>query len=704
MSFSTTLAIQQLEDAVEAADGAGLIMVGSAGDDDVEAARYPGSYPEVIRVAAVDSATAKTDDSNYGTDVYLVAPSSNNGDGDIFTCDYDTSAAGTNPGDDKPHVFSEFEVATSGAAAQVTGAVALLKARYPSASKAIILAELERGATPVSDALYSQGKLGAGMANAYRSVTQWGTIARDTTWAGLAFVSGDLTIASAETLHVALGTTVYVATDDNEEAGTYTSRVEFVVNGYLDCRGTAGNPIVFKGFNTSDRDAWLGFNVASSSLGARFEHVVIENAETAIDHWEPVVATNVVIRDCEIGIESRDDLTLSYSNIASVTDYGVYFHKGTATLTTDTLSSSDQTGIGAAQYATGDSIDINLTNCHIHHNDVYGVQCGNGVRTLDMTGSKVSYNYVGVSSVAAETEISGATTIEHNGNGVFASGPANVSATVQDNTTVGVALLSTQTSYCVSSTVEDNGIGVLLTGSGVNPVVVFSTIQGNTTGILCNDEANCNVYGNVIHGNTTGVKCDNGATGVFAYNSIKSSGMGVLAANGANPNLGDVSSGLGGGNHFDRNTWDVSNATQGTTIKAEENCWNPSTGPKITGLGSVDTDPEETECEEAFVYRKDGEEPLPEPALPTRYALTGAHPNPFNPTVTIRYDVPAPGGKVSVQVYDVGGHLVTTLVDESRPAGRHAVTWSGSGFASGVYFVKMTASQFTQTRKIVLLK
>jgi hypothetical protein len=120
MSFSTHLEIEQLEEAVDSADAAGLIMVASAGDDDTEAARYPGSYPEVIRVAAVDSATAKTDDSNYGSDVAIVAPSSNQGDGRIFTCDYRYSASATNPGDDPPHVFREFDVETSGAAAQST--------------------------------------------------------------------------------------------------------------------------------------------------------------------------------------------------------------------------------------------------------------------------------------------------------------------------------------------------------------------------------------------------------------------------------------------------------------------------------------------------------------------------------------------------------------------------------------------------------
>jgi hypothetical protein len=155
---------------------------------------------------------------------------------------------------------------------------------------------------------------------------------------------------------------------------------------------------------------------------------------------------------------------------------------------------------------------------------------------------------------------------------------------------------------------------------------------------------------------------------------------------------------------FNRNTWDVSNLTPATTIKAEGNCWNLRDGPKIIGTGSVDTDPHGTSCPSGTgVSPRDGEE-AEEPALPVCYALAGTHPNPFNPTVTVRYDVPAPGGPVRIGVYDVAGRRVATLVDGERPAGRHAVTWSGHSVASGVYFVKMTAVDFGETRKITLLK
>jgi hypothetical protein len=97
------------------------------------------------------------------------------------------------------------------------------------------------------------------------------------------------------------------------------------------------------------------------------------------------------------------------------------------------------------------------------------------------------------------------------------------------------------------------------------------------------------------------------------------------------------------------------------------------------------------------------------PAIPTTYALHQNHPNPFNPTTTIRYDVPVGGGNVTLRIYDVNGRLVRTLVEGRRPAGQLAVTWDGrdnkgNPVATGAYFYRVRAKRFEQTRKMVLLK
>jgi len=94
---------------------------------------------------------------------------------------------------------------------------------------------------------------------------------------------------------------------------------------------------------------------------------------------------------------------------------------------------------------------------------------------------------------------------------------------------------------------------------------------------------------------------------------------------------------------------------------------------------------------------------------PSAFALHQCAPNPFNPSTTIRYDVPRNGERVSIAVFDVAGRRIRTLVDDVQPAGTRSTSWDGRDergqqVASGVYFYRMIAGQFVQTRKMVLLK
>ena len=94
---------------------------------------------------------------------------------------------------------------------------------------------------------------------------------------------------------------------------------------------------------------------------------------------------------------------------------------------------------------------------------------------------------------------------------------------------------------------------------------------------------------------------------------------------------------------------------------------------------------------------------------PLKFALHDAVPNPFNPQTTIRYDVAAGGADVNITIYDVAGARVRELVNEYRAAGMWSVRWNGDDdrgqrVASGVYFYRMRAGSFVETRKMVLLK
>jgi hypothetical protein len=88
---------------------------------------------------------------------------------------------------------------------------------------------------------------------------------------------------------------------------------------------------------------------------------------------------------------------------------------------------------------------------------------------------------------------------------------------------------------------------------------------------------------------------------------------------------------------------------------------------------------------------------------PTTFSLKQNYPNPFNPTTKIKYDVPRLGN-VKIVVYDVIGREVQTLVNERLQPGTYEVKFDGSALNSGVYFYKLSAGNFTETKRMLLIK
>jgi hypothetical protein len=91
--------------------------------------------------------------------------------------------------------------------------------------------------------------------------------------------------------------------------------------------------------------------------------------------------------------------------------------------------------------------------------------------------------------------------------------------------------------------------------------------------------------------------------------------------------------------------------------------------------------------------------------LPTVFALHQNYPNPFNPRTEMKFDLPV-DSHVKLEVFNVLGQKVTTVLDEDMRAGYRSVTWNGSDNKgrSGVYFYKLTAGDHVFTRKMMMLK
>jgi hypothetical protein len=90
-------------------------------------------------------------------------------------------------------------------------------------------------------------------------------------------------------------------------------------------------------------------------------------------------------------------------------------------------------------------------------------------------------------------------------------------------------------------------------------------------------------------------------------------------------------------------------------------------------------------------------------ALPKEYSLAQNYPNPFNPSTMINYSMPKTG-LVTIKVYNILGKEIATLVNEQKTAGNYSVKFTASRYASGVYFYRMQAGSFIETKKLILLK
>ncbi len=89
--------------------------------------------------------------------------------------------------------------------------------------------------------------------------------------------------------------------------------------------------------------------------------------------------------------------------------------------------------------------------------------------------------------------------------------------------------------------------------------------------------------------------------------------------------------------------------------------------------------------------------------LPSEFALHPSYPNPFNPAAALRFDLPK-ACEVRLTVYDIAGREIAALAEGFYPAGRHSTLFDASGMASGVYFARLQAGEFSQTRKLLLIK
>ena len=288
--------------------------------------------------------------------------------------------------------------------------------------------------------------------------------------------------------------------------------------------------------------------------------------------------------------------------------------------------------------------------------------------------------------------------------GVVVIGLARATQTVIEGPVIATGVDST--ALLAGFTID--GLGVAPTGldcAGSDLSVEECTIKNATTGASFHAGGSPTLTGNLFTTNQTGVACADSARPLLVGNTFAGNTFtNVSVSVGLGPVVGGS---LAAANDFIPGAAFMTFNTGGATIAAEYNFWGDVCFDPSWFFGPIDYAPW-TDATHTEVYTE-CPTGVSEDDVPTVYSLDANAPNPFNPSTRIAFGVPAPGGDVTLAVYNAAGRSVRTLVDGFVPAGRHTTVWdgldrSGRPVSSGVYFARLQAGGFRGERKILLLK
>lgn len=274
------------------------------------------------------------------------------------------------------------------------------------------------------------------------------------------------------------------------------------------------------------------------------------------------------------------------------------------------------------------------------------------------------------------------------GSGSVVSSTGNGDLTLLKGFTVDGLGTATNALYCMDSTatIEDCVFKRAVNGGnftfGSTPLMTGNLFTLNQSGIAIADASAPVLYANTFDGNTF---------------------CGVNNNSDAGPVLGKA---LPEANDFLSNgLYHIFNLKT-EPVSAKYNYWGSDCAGDSLFYGPVDYTPW-TDASHTETYTECPSTGVGEDLV--RATVSRNFPNPFNPTTSIQYVVPAPGGRVRISVYDLSGRVVRTLVDDDKTAGSYVAVWRGRDnegreVGSGVYFYRFDVGETSVARKMVLLK
>jgi hypothetical protein len=486
----------------------------------------------------------------------------------------------------------------------------------------------------------------------------------------------------------------------------FTSYYKFeVVDGAtLHAVGTESEPIRFVPFTNGDRSLGLDFiNASSSSI---LDYVHIANALTSGIHLDnsSITIRNSLIEDSEAPTGSIGGGAIELLNNSN------------AIIENNVLKNNYSADYGGGIYIENSSPLVSGNRIVDNLAGYYGNAAGGGIAVFGNSDPEITHNFISGNSVHPTGLFS---VRRGSGGGIYFAGGSNA---VIANNTIADNLVNAEPQT------ESYGGGIYISGASPkidNNVIVYNEAEGNDGGgfylynsylIMTNNTVSYNMAG----GNGGAVFSKNSAPVIInsiLYFNEAANGQEIWEENshvqafysdiqGSWPGAGNIDSDPlyrdPENNDFHLMSVDCGYPYNSRAIDAGE----PSIFDIVLdckwGLGTQRSDMGAYGGQGTPTDAVEPVEPS-ETLLPNAFSLAKNYPNPFNAETLIEYSL-TDDAHVTIDIFDMLGRHLTTLVDARRPAGNNQVVWNAAGQASGVYFYSIRVGGTTETRKMSLLK
>ena len=632
----------------------GTIICASAGNGDAQGigqnwARYPASYDNVVSVAASQTGDIKTTFSNFHSTVDVTAPGEN-----ILSTIYNNSYTNLS--------------GTSMSSPITAGTVALIKAKYPTWTAQQIFNRLQLGV----DSIYNLnptyvGLLGTGRVNAYKCLSDF-PIARLVTFTPNDSIYGNndkvFDIDEIIAVTVNLKNTHFAGTNASVRLTTASTDVQIVQDSvYLGSIPAYGN------FNTTLTNT---FKVKALSTCSFDKDITFKLSNSASCYTDDNANTFVIRFRQGFAVHSVNNMKLCLTKDGNVgkkvQSYGTGLQIGTGT-----ANNLYEGGlmIGTGNTKVSDVVRRAQTPANISDTDFYALRSYSlttpGVLSAQDGYGKFNDEGAGTNKIGVEVEafsyaFSTSTDMDYI---LIQYKIKNISGAPLSNVYAGLF-----TWMSPDGIFNSGNISRLNTADKL--AYTYNTGIANRyigLGLMTNQTMNFKIYSSIdmLNGFTTQEKWDGLSSGV-ANDSLGPNGNAYVLS--AGPfNLA--------ANQVETVGFAVLNGSSAQDLVTKNTQAKLKYG--TVGIANITTE------------------------IPKVFSLSQNYPNPFNPVTNIKFSVPK-SGNVKLTVYNVLGSEVAALINESLQPGTYETTFGGNNFPSGVYFYRLTSANFTDTKRMLLIK